>query len=107
MKDYRNFIYTGTPDIIINHVHECYTTTKSGAFKRTPDTVKSETITGREYQNFVTSIPFFAGFWGDRRGYCRTECGYTYAGYIPIKITTITPWRDKKYIDRFSFEIVR
>lgn len=98
--DYRKFSFTNN-NVTIHHTKEIYHKSASGrSWKRKPDETTRETITAQNYTNYVTSIPFFNGFFG---GTCRAEMGYTPAGYIPVKITTISPDRAEKHYDYFTF----
>lgn len=60
---------------------------------------EAEVVDSRIYTNFVQSIPFFNSF-----GRCRAEWEYTKAGYLPVKITSISPDGCTKHVDYFSFE---
>jgi hypothetical protein len=87
---------------IITHIKEIYHKTSSGkSWKSKPDTTETTTATAEFYTNYVNSIPFFNGFMG---GTCRAEKSYTPAGYIPVKITTISPDRTEKHCDHFYFK---
>ena len=52
------------------------------------------------YCNSVDAVPFFRGL----GGYERAEMGYTYYGYIPRAINSISPDRTSKTVRRFRFE---
>lgn len=88
----------------ITHTRETFKRTKTGRnWKSKPTEETRETVPPEFYENFVRSIPFFNGFMG---GTCRAEHNYTGAGYIPTKITTISPDRAEKHIDYFTFEYI-
>lgn len=57
-------------------------------------------ITGEYYCNCVDAVPFF------RRigGYEKVSMGYTFMGYIPVEIISISPSKDKKTVRKFSIE---
>ena len=99
---YSNFYYYSRNDksIKIEHVKNVYSITENGNFKRKPDTVERETVTGEFYENFIRSVSFFNGFCG---GSCRAYKGHTVAGYIPVKVVTVNPSRTEKHIDIFNF----
>jgi hypothetical protein len=99
--NYKNFTFTDN-SYTITHIREKYTRTGNGkSWKKAPDDVKTETITAQQYENWITSIPFFNGFCG---GKCRADLGYTKAGYIPVKIITTSPDAAIKYNDYFNFD---
>lgn len=97
---YQNFKLYGTWVIL----RECatYSRTDSGkSWKRKPDEVRREVIDADFYSNFIVSIDWFNS-WGDG-AYCRGERNYTIAGYIPTKVTTVSPHRATKQVDTFVF----
>lgn len=97
-----NFNKTG---YIITHTRNTFSKTESGkSWKTKPTETKTETINNKQYENWVTSIPFFNGFCG---GTCRGCCGYTVAGYLPTKITSVSPDKSLKHVDVFAFEVVK
>ena len=87
--------------LVIEHTKKIYDTTNSGNFRKRPHEQYTERVTGAFYENFVKSCSFFNGFMG---GTCKAYWGYTAAGYIPTRITTINPDRTEKYIDTFTFK---
>lgn len=90
--------------VIIKRRMEIYLKTKSGKnWKNKPEMVKEEIITEKFYNNFIDSIPFFNRF-GEGAS-CRGYKGYTYIGYKPIKVITVSPGKEKKIVDTFTFEI--
>lgn len=87
--------------IIIEHTKRLYNTTDGGNFRKKPYEEYTERVSGEFYENFVKSCSFFNRFMG---GTCRAFWNYTSAGYIPTKITTISPDRSVKHIDTFTFK---
>jgi hypothetical protein len=84
---------------------ECavYSRTASGkGWKSKPDTVTRETVDTEFYNRFIRSIDFFDSF-RDVGGHCRAERGYTFAGYIPVKVVTVSPYQELKQVDTFTF----
>lgn len=81
---------------------ETYTRTKSGkSWKTKPDTIETETVSKEFYDNYIGSCTFFNNF-----GYgasCRKYYGYSYIGYIPINVVTVSPYREKKIVAWFKF----
>lgn len=61
---------------------------------------QQDTFAPAFYFNTLEAMPFFRN-WG---GYEHAEKGYTYYGFLPFKITSINPWRDKKTVRIFRFE---
>lgn len=83
-----------------------YTRTASGkSWKKKPESVEEKTVDARFYNNYVQSIPFFNN-WGDG-AYCRANWGYTYVGYIPVHVVTVSPYRDVKKDVWFTFKLER
>ena len=98
---YRQFNFTNDR-FIITHTRKHYERTATGkSWKATPTEEKTERVTAQHYTNYVTSIPFF-----NNLGTCRAVHNYTAAGYLPVTITSISPDKNEKYIDSFSFEYV-
>lgn len=102
---YYNFMfsYIDSNNLIIEHTKKVFSSTPGGNFRSRPYKEYTETVTPLFYQNFVQSIPFFNGFGG---GSCRAYSNYTAAGYIPTKITTISPDRKTKNVDTFTFTFI-
>ena len=63
---------------------------------KTAETV--ETADTTYYLNTVEAIPFFRNL----GGYERTEKEYTYIGYIPTKVTSISPDKNTRVIRVFK-----
>lgn len=98
MSYYRNFNFTND-NYIITHTRKTYERTDSGkSWKSKPTEQYSETVKPQFYTNYVTSIPFF-----NVLGTCRAQHNYTIAGYLPVVITSISPNRETKHIDIFTF----
>ena len=93
--DYKKFIFTDTRHTI-THTRTKYE--KRGKTWSRTEADAPEQVAPKYYENFVTSIPFF-----NNLGKCRAEFNYTSAGYIPVKITSISPDGNEKIIDEFSF----
>lgn len=60
----------------------------------------TEEITGRYYCNCVDGVPFFRNI----GGYERVSMGYTYMGYIPVEIISISPNKTKRIVRKFNIE---
>lgn len=96
--NYRYFAIPNYKDIRITHIRERYSSTPAGNYKRKPDKTEIEIVSTEFYNNFVQAIPFFKS---------RAFYSYTPAGYIPTRITTVSPDRYTKYVDKFEFTIER
>lgn len=102
MTKFKNFSIGGEWAI----TRECatYSRTASGkGWKNKPDKVTRETVDAEFYNRFVRAIDFFDNF-HEFGGYCRAAYGYTFAGYIPVKVVTVSPQQEKKRVDTFIFE---
>ena len=90
----------------VTQILETYHRTSSGkVWKSKPETVKTEVIDSRQYNNYIQSIDFFRNF--PNGASCRAEHGYTYAGYIPIRVTTVSPYQETKIVARFLVDMKR
>ena len=99
LSDYRYFGITTLATI--THEHAVYYRTASGkGWQSKPAETGFEVITCESYNNYVRSIPFMNNFDGAS---CRAEWGYTYAGYIPVKITLVNPSGTEKHVERYKF----
>ena len=56
-------------------------------------------ITKEYYLNIINSCKFFRNL----GGYERLTNGYTYAGYIPVQLNSISPDKQEKIIRSFEF----
>lgn len=52
------------------------------------------------YVNIIDAIPFFRNI----GGFERVSMGYTYAGYVPVQLDSISPDRTEKHTRIFIFE---
>ena len=102
MNKYYGFFENDLNMVTISMKKETYLKTTSGkSWKSKPETVENETISADFYKNYVDSVPFFNNF-----GYgasCRAYKGYCMAGYIPVKVVTISPQQEKKIVTTFYF----
>ena len=60
----------------------------------------TEELTGRFYCNCVDAVPFFRNI----GGYERVGMGYTYMGYIPVEVVSISPDKMQKVVRDFKIE---
>ena len=96
--NYKDFEFTSDRYIILSY-EERYTRTTSGkSWKSKPDSTSRSVKTAENYKNYITAIPFF-----NRLGSCRAIWTYTYAGYLPTRITSTSPDGKDKIVRRFRF----
>ena len=63
---------------------------------------KLEIVSAEFYMNVIESIPFFR-----RLGSERVSMGYTYVGYVPVEISSISPDGTEKIVRKYKFEAER
>lgn len=88
----------------IERTTKTFSRTASGkGWKSKPDTTDTDIISSKIYDNISSreSLRFWNGFCG---GTCRAEYGYTYYGYVPIRISRQNPSRDVKIVETFRFK---
>ncbi|MCI7208357.1 MAG: hypothetical protein MSA15_20500 [Clostridium sp.] len=61
--------------------------------------VVEENITKEYYLNIINSCKFFRNL----GGYERLTSGYTYSGYIPTQLNSISPDKKEKIVRSFEF----
>ena len=97
------YYYNNLNSVNIEMKKETFIKTASGrSWKSKPETSETETITADFYKNYIESVPFFNNF-----GYgasCRAYSGYCVAGYIPLKVVTVSPNQEKKIVATFCFK---
>ena len=80
---------------------ERYEKTSSGkSWKKNPVKTNEEVISPEEFENIISSIPFFRNL----GGFERVTKGYTIAGYIPVELSSISPDRKTKIVRKFKVE---
>lgn len=83
--------------IAITQTRKLFYKTASGkSWKSKPETIATEQISAKQYICAVENR-----LHGDRY-----ERGYTYAGYIPLKITSFRPDGNAKMVYEYSFKLV-
>ena len=60
---------------------------------------EEKNITKEYYLNIINSVKFFRSL----GGFERLTNGYTYAGYIPVQLNSISPDKQEKIIRSFEF----
>ena len=60
---------------------------------------KEENITKENYLNIINSTKFFKNL----GGYERLTKDYTYSGYIPVELNSISPDKKEKVVRSFEF----
>ena len=99
--NYKNFSF-GNDNYLILCKEETYTRTASGkSWKGKPEATERSVISPENYTNYITSIPFFNN-WGNG-AYCRAGHNYTCAGYLPVSMVTVSPYKEKKIVHSFRF----
>ena len=71
---------------------------KDGRYWRETGT-GTEKITGEYYCNALDAVPFFRNLGGSET----VKMGYTFRGYIPVKISSISPDGTQKIVRRYEF----
>jgi len=61
--------------------------------------VESEEISGMYYCNAIDAIPFFRNLGGREN----VTMAYTYNGYIPVEVSSISPDKQRKTVRKYSF----
>ena len=101
MSKYSKFVFADN-SFVIEYTKKTYTRTATGkSWKSNPDKIEFDFVTPEFYQNYINSIPFFSNFGG--KATCRAQYGYTFAGYLPTNVTTVSPDGNIKIVVRFVF----
>ena len=82
---------------IIERKQEFSRTASGKSWKSKPDSEKTTKIPAEWYHNVFDGIPFFRGLGGSER----VEYNYTYAGYLPTQLTSISPDQERKIVRRY------
>lgn len=99
--DYRLFQFRDTNWLILRE-RKTYSRTASGkSWRSRPDETKRTIFSAKQYENFITSIPFFNNF--GEGAYCRASWGWEEPGRLPWRVTTVSPLRTTKHVDEFEF----
>ena len=69
-------------------------------FSKKPNTTSTEEITIKEYDNIFSAIDFFKGL-GGTETITKT---YTIAGYIPTRLISTSPAKNKKVVRIFNIK---
>ncbi len=102
MTNFRNFkFYSGNRYLILVSIETFEKTASGKSWKRQPVEVENRIYDDEHYTNYISSIPFFNNF-GDG-AYCRGHYGYTCAGYLPVEVNTVSPYREVKKRAAFTF----
>ena len=87
----------------ITMIKEVYHRTSSGrSWKAKPDSSETELIDARRYNLYIDSCKYFNSHIDGQS--CRKEYGYSFAGYIPLRVTTVGPFRETKIVARFIID---
>lgn len=102
MTNFRNFkFYSGNRYLILVSIETFKKTASGKSWKARPAEVENRIYDDEHYTNYISSIPFFNNF--GEGSYCRGHYGYTCAGYLPIEVNTVSPYREVKKRARFKF----
>lgn len=101
MSKYQYFNFTDDNYIILRTIKRYESTASGKGFKSKPTETERCIVKPEYYTNYITSIPFFNNF--GYGAYCRAKHAYTIAGYLPIKVTSVSPERTTKIIAEFDF----
>lgn len=83
----------------VKAVFKTYSSTSSG-WKTQPDEVEERMMTAWEYESYINSIPFFNSY-GEGAS-CRAKWWHCMAGYLPLRVTSISPNRITKIVVEFE-----
>lgn len=85
---------------IVSVVTERYECMESGKnWQSKPYQREEKEVDGQFYHNSVAAIPVFRSLGGKER----VTMGYTFAGYIPVELTSVSPDGAEKVVRRFTF----
>ena len=85
----------------ITMIETTFKKTESGkSWRKKPVEEVTKEIQFEEYFNYISSVEFFKSL----GGYERIEKFYTYVGYIPCRLTSISPDKTTKIIRIFKIE---
>lgn len=101
-NNYATFRFTDKSCLILRETRDYSRTLSGRSWKKRPDYTLREIISPKQYENYVTSIPFFNS-WGNG-AYCRAHSSYTSVGYTPTEINTCSPGRET--LMRVSFQFI-
>ena len=102
MNKYENFNYTNKRFLILETEEIFYRTEYGKSWKNSPDTVEKTIISPKYYTNYIAAIPFFNNFMGCG---CTSRASWrdTAPGYLPTRVTTVSPAGDEKHVVYFEF----
>lgn len=99
--DYKKFNFGSDGYTITKHTEKYSRTDSWRSWKKKADTVTEKIVTKEFYTNYITAIPFFNNFRG--KASCRASWSYSYAGYLPDRVCTISPDGKTKIVATFNF----
>ncbi len=99
--DYRRFSFTDNGYTITQHTEKYSRTASDKSWKKKADSATDMIVTKEHYTNYITAIPFFNNFGG--KASCRASWSYSYAGYLPDRVCTISPDGKTKIVATFDF----
>ena len=101
MANYEKFSFTNEHYIILCTI-STYSRTESGkSWKAKPDDIERNVYKPYNYTCYIKSIPFFNNFGSGAS--CRAQYNNVMPGYLPTRVTSISPYRWTKKVAVFEF----
>lgn len=99
--NYNKFSFTNEHYIILCTI-STYSRTESGkSWKAKPDDIEKNVYKPTNYTYYIQAIPFFNNFGGGAS--CRATYSNVTPGYLPTRVTSISPDREIKKVAIFEF----
>lgn len=99
--NYNKFSFDNEHYLILCTI-ETYTRTESGkSWKAKPDDIEKNVFKPINYTYYIQSIPFFNNFGGGAS--CRAAYSHVTPGYLPTRVTSVSPYRESKKVACFEF----
>jgi hypothetical protein len=101
MSDYRKFNYTNENYLILCTISTYERTASGKSWKAKPDDIEKNVFKPLNYTYYIQAIPFFNNFGGGAS--CRATYNHVMPGYLPTRVTSISPYRESKKVACFEF----
>jgi hypothetical protein len=99
--NYRKFSFTNEDYLILREIKTYHRTDSGKSWRSKPTETEREIVSAENYTNYITAVPFFNS-WGNGAS-CRASHTYEIAGYLPTRVTTVSPYGEVKKVATFSF----